>query len=101
MDKRKRTILMADDEFINREILGEILKDRYDVLFAENGRETMDRIREHGETLSLVLLDLIMPEMHGTEVLRCMKADPVLSLRWSAFSWGRWILYRNPIPRRR
>ncbi|MBQ7534664.1 MAG: EAL domain-containing protein [Stomatobaculum sp.] len=79
MDKRKRTILMADDEFINREILGEILKDRYDVLFAENGRETMDRIREHGETLSLVLLDLIMPEMHGTEVLRCMKADPVLS----------------------
>ena len=76
MNGTKRIILVADDEFINREILSEVLKDSYELLFAETGTETLEQISENRETLSLVLLDLNMPGMHGMEVLRRMKADP-------------------------
>ena len=42
----KRQVLIADDELINREILGEILKNDYDLLFAADGQETLDMIRK-------------------------------------------------------
>ena len=38
----KRLLLIADDEFINREILREILQNDYELLFAENGEETLE-----------------------------------------------------------
>ena len=41
----KRQILIADDEMINREILGEMLKDDYEVIYACDGEETLKRIR--------------------------------------------------------
>ncbi|MBQ3372658.1 MAG: EAL domain-containing protein [Oscillospiraceae bacterium] len=75
----KRLILIADDERINREILGEILKSEYDLLFAADGEETLEKIRQHKDTLSLVLLDVLMPVMSGLEVLKAMKADESLS----------------------
>ncbi len=71
----KRLILVADDEAINRELLGMILQDEYDVIYAENGQETVDMARAHKETLSLVLLDLMMPVMSGMEALKELKAD--------------------------
>ncbi|MBR0420471.1 MAG: EAL domain-containing protein [Erysipelotrichaceae bacterium] len=71
----KRLILVADDEFINRELLNVILKDDYDLIFAENGEEALLKIREYKDTLSLVLLDILMPAMTGIEVLRAAKAD--------------------------
>ena len=75
----KRQILVADDEMINRELLGEILKRDYEVLFAADGSETMSMIRQHQDTLSLVLLDILMPIMSGLEVLRAVKDDSALS----------------------
>ena len=75
----KRQILVADDEMINRELLGEILKRDYEVLFAADGSETMSMIRQHQDTLSLVLLDILMPIMSGLEVLRAVKDDSTLS----------------------
>ncbi len=72
----KRQILVVDDELINREILGMILEGDYDVLKAESGEEALALIREHGGTLSLVLLDLLMPGLGGMELLRMLKADP-------------------------
>ncbi len=75
----KRQILVADDEMINRELLGEILKREYEVLFAADGSETMAMIRQHQDTLSLVLLDILMPIMSGLEVLRAVKDDSALS----------------------
>lgn len=77
--KGNRQILIADDEMINREILGEILKNDYDLLFACDGRETLDAIRENKNTLSLVLLDILMPYVSGLDVLKEVKEDPVLS----------------------
>ena len=74
----KRLILIADDETVNREILGMILGDTYDIIFAEDGKEAMERIREHKTVLSLVMLDLMMPVTDGKEVLSVMRSDPEL-----------------------
>ena len=75
----RRLILVADDEMINREILGEILKEDYQVLYAADGEETLDMIRRYKDTLSLVLLDILMPGMTGLEVLEIVRNDPLLS----------------------
>ena len=69
----KRLVLVADDEMINRQILGEILNRDYELIFAEDGRETLDKVRANSDILSLVLLDLRMPVMSGMEVLKTMK----------------------------
>ncbi|MBR3000723.1 MAG: EAL domain-containing protein [Oscillospiraceae bacterium] len=75
----KRQILVAEDELINREILGEMLKGDYDILFACDGEETLEKMRENRDTLSLVLLDILMPVKTGLDVLREVKADDKLS----------------------
>ncbi len=69
----RRTVLIADDEFINREILSEMLKDKYDILTAEDGEQAYELIRTHSKTISLILLDLIMPKMGGLELLSAVK----------------------------
>ena len=75
----KRRILIADDEMINREILGEILKEEYEVLFACDGAETLEMMRRNTGTLSLVLLDIMMPVMSGLDVLKEVREDTALS----------------------
>ena len=75
----RRTILIVDDEQINREILGLITGDVYDVLYAENGQQALDIIRENSAMLSLVLLDLMMPVMDGFTLLKIMKEDDSIS----------------------
>ena len=74
----RRQVLVVEDQELNRDILGMILEDHYDVLYAENGAEALDIIREHPDSLSLVLLDLMMPVMDGFEVLARMRADEQL-----------------------
>ena len=75
----RRQILIADDELINREMLRQMLEGEYEVLFACDGVETMEMIRQYRETLSLVLLDILMPVMSGLEVLKAIKEDESLS----------------------
>ncbi|MBQ9033028.1 MAG: EAL domain-containing protein, partial [Parasporobacterium sp.] len=75
----KRRILIVDDEAINREILGMYLQDDYEILYAGDGNEAMTLIRENRDTLSLMLLDILMPVMSGMEVLKALKDDPELS----------------------
>ena len=74
----KRRILIVDDEAINREMLEFFLQDEYEILMASDGEEAMRRIWEFRETLSVVLLDLLMPVMSGQEVLRRMKESPAM-----------------------
>ncbi len=74
----KRNILVADDEFINRELLENILSDEYDVLKAEDGEMAYEMIRQNRNTLSLILLDLIMPKMTGLELLSRISDEPDL-----------------------
>ena len=74
----KRTILVADDEQINRAILGAILENDFEVLYAENGKEALDILEENREIISVVLLDLMMPVMSGMDLLRHLKEEPEL-----------------------
>ncbi len=73
--QRRRQVLVVEDQELNRDILGMILEDDYDVLFAENGAIAMEMIQANVQTLSIVLLDLMMPVMDGFEVLRRVKED--------------------------
>ena len=75
----RRFLLIVDDEYINREILGAMLDDEYNVLYAVNGREAIDVVRENKAMLSCILLDLMMPEMDGFEVMEQLHADKSLS----------------------
>lgn len=70
----RNTILVVDDMEFNRLILAEILQDEYDVIQAENGKQALEIIRNRHSELVLLLLDLLMPEMDGFEVLKILKS---------------------------
>ena len=71
----KQTILIVDDSELNRAILYEILKDDFYLLEATNGQECIDYIKQYGSGISLILLDIIMPEIDGFDVLQWMKQE--------------------------
>jgi len=48
------------------------------VLFAVTGEEALRLLYSHRETLSIVLLDLLLPDAHGLDILRQIKGDPLL-----------------------
>lgn len=68
----KYKILIVDDSEMNREILSSILGDEFDILEAADGKECISVIRKYGRDIALVLLDIVMPEMDGFEVLEFM-----------------------------
>jgi adenylate cyclase len=71
------TILIADDNPVNRLLLGRGLEQQgHTVLFAEHGREALDLLR--GQRFDLLLLDVLMPELDGYQVLGELKEDPHL-----------------------
>jgi len=76
--KKPQLVLIVDDQEINRDVLGMILEDDYEIIYASNGREALQMIEEYRERLSVVLLDLIMPEMDGFQVLECVRNDELL-----------------------
>jgi PleD family two-component response regulator len=68
----RKHILIADDIEMNREIMGDLLCDDYDILYASDGVETLDVLRSHKDVIDLVLLDLQMPNrMDGRLSQRC------------------------------
>lgn len=72
------TILVVDDNEMNRDLLSRRLQ-RYGhtVVIAEHGRAALDQLAR--APFDLVLLDIMMPELTGYEVLEIMKRDPALS----------------------
>lgn len=75
-----RTVLIVDDEFIEREMLGAMLSELYEIIYASNGMTALDIIREKKKTLSLILLDLHMPVLDGYGLLNILRSDSEL---WS------------------
>ena len=77
-----RSILVVDDERTLRETLAEGLEEEgYTVFQAADGREAVDAFRKHHP--DLILLDLMLPELSGTEVCRIIRAEsgvPILML---------------------
>ena len=67
-------VLVADDDPINRDVLCELLQPEYTVLLAKNGAQAVERATRH--VPDLVLLDVMMPDMSGFEVLRRLRATP-------------------------
>ena len=64
------TILLVEDEHLVREVTQRILeRSGYIVLTASNGKEALDVYTRKKEKISLVILDLIMPEMGGRQCL--------------------------------
>ena len=75
-----KKILVVEDNALNREMLTEILSERYAVLQAENGQQALDLLSQHSEDVALILLDVMMPVMDGFTFLDKIKEDSKLSL---------------------
>ena len=60
---------------MNRSILADMLGEEYEILEAENGLEAVSIIQKHHMEIDLLLLDLVMPEMDGFEVLTVMNRN--------------------------
>lgn len=65
----ENTVLIVEDNEINRALLVTILEDTYQVLEAENGQEALEILRNPKNSVSAVITDLIMPEMDGYQFL--------------------------------
>ncbi len=76
----RQRILVVDDSEFNRKVLCGVLQDEYDTIEATNGREALDIINKNPATISLVLLDILMPEMTGLEVLKTLNDTGISSL---------------------
>lgn len=70
--KHKYQILIVDDAEINRSMLADMLMEQYSILEASNGIEAISILEKKHSEISLVLLDIMMPEMDGFEVLSIM-----------------------------
>ena len=77
--QNKPKILIVDDSEFNRAILKEILEETYEIIEADGGNEALHKIDEYGMKISLVLLDIIMPEKGGFEVLKYMEEERLIS----------------------
>ena len=73
------TVLIVDDSPMNREILTEILGKDFQLLEASDGAQCMSLLKQFGSGISLVLLDIVMPDMDGFEVLARMAGQDLLN----------------------
>ncbi|MCH5276379.1 MAG: response regulator [Desulfovibrionaceae bacterium] len=73
------TILIVDDDEINRDILSNIFETSYSVQTVENGKEGLDAIEEYGKQICAIILDVVMPVMDGIEVLEILNENNVIN----------------------
>jgi len=74
MAQRKK-ILIVDDSELNRALLADILAPSYDTMEASSGLEAVSIMERQYTDIALVLLDIVMPEMDGFEVLSVMNRN--------------------------
>ena len=70
--EQRYTILVADDSEMNRAILRSMLEDSYDIIEAEDGMQAVAILQQREQEISLLLLDIVMPNMDGFGVLSAM-----------------------------
>lgn len=75
----KRTVLVIEDDSINRIILSSVLGNEYEILTAENGKEGYEILSSNYRNISLIILDIYMPVMDGFEFLKKVSKDDLLS----------------------
>lgn len=76
MEKQK-TVMIVEDTEVNIDILVDALQDEYELIVAINGSEALELIEE--QKPDLILLDIMMPEMDGYEVLKRLKENSILN----------------------
>ena len=69
----KELMLVVEDELSGRQILSRIFQEEYEIILAKDGLEAKEQIKKYGRQISIVLLDLIIPNLSGQEVLKWMK----------------------------
>ena len=77
-DRSRELVLIVDDAEINREILFEMLKDRFDIIEASSGEECLELLHQYGTEISIVLLDFIMSGIDGLGVLNVMNKEHLI-----------------------
>lgn len=70
---KRDTILIFEDNSIERAMLVEMFKDNYSILEAENGKDGIELLNSHFSSIAIVLLDYLMPVMDGFQVLERLK----------------------------
>ena len=76
--KLRPRVLIVEDEFVNQQILGQIIAKDFEPIYANNGQEALDILHEAPQDISLVLLDLNMPVMDGFTLMSIMKEEEIL-----------------------
>ena len=71
-------LLIVDDMELNRAILSEAFRGDYQILEAENGLEALSLINQYAHRIAAVLLDVVMPEMDGFQLLEELKGRDLL-----------------------
>lgn len=71
VEEKKLTVLVVDDEEVVRIAIAELICKDYKVIVAANGQEAIDKVKEH--KIDLMLLDLLMPGIHGIDVVKEVK----------------------------
>ena len=77
--RQERQVLIVEDEFVNREILVNCLETEYSIFCAETEEGAREIIHANFDTLSLILLDLNLPDGNGLDILRWLRGDAHLS----------------------
>lgn len=73
----RRTVVVVEDNADNRLLVGTILENRYTVVAYPSGQDAI--LGCHHSPPDLILLDISLPGMDGTQVLRAIRADAVLA----------------------
>ncbi|MDE6672027.1 MAG: response regulator [Ruminococcus sp.] len=78
-EKKKQKILIVDDCTMNREILIDMLQNEFDIMEAVDGLQAIKIIKEYNTSIDLMILDIIMPEADGFEVLAVMNETHIIN----------------------
>lgn len=76
----KHKILIVDDSEFNRKVLSSNLCDEYDIIEANNGLAALEIIEKDYSNISLMILDIMMPELNGIELLKILNERKITKL---------------------
>ncbi len=72
------TILIVDDEELNRELLCQMFEGKYNLLTAADGREGIMLLGKHINEIAVILLDIVMPVVNGYQVLQVLHTKGII-----------------------
>lgn len=71
---QKKKVLFVEDQFLFQNLIEMELSDYFDILLAADHKEAFDQLKKH--KVDVILLDLMLPEVNGFDILKQLKKDP-------------------------